>query len=101
MFYTSLAKESVYRPEIECNPARTRWKLVRRKIADGSIFLFGQDLQLELSVESAHRPFRPPGQVGKDVDFFQVVSHAQQAIDREQNMHHHQQSPEIHRCQGP
>ncbi|KAF2743761.1 hypothetical protein M011DRAFT_496723 [Sporormia fimetaria CBS 119925] len=38
-YYSALSQESVYRPKIEYNPARTRWSNVRRKIADGSLFV--------------------------------------------------------------
>lgn len=38
LFYSRLAQHSIYNPEIENNPARTRWNLVRRRIRDGSLF---------------------------------------------------------------
>ncbi|ENH71425.1 Nitric oxide synthase, inducible [Fusarium oxysporum f. sp. cubense race 1] len=39
MFYTQLARLSVYQPELEHNPARTRWAFVRRCIRDGTFFV--------------------------------------------------------------
>ncbi|KAI1376652.1 hypothetical protein F4677DRAFT_84366 [Hypoxylon crocopeplum] len=39
IFYAQLSQCSVYRPELERNPARTRWALVRRCIRDGSLFV--------------------------------------------------------------
>ncbi|KAH8880504.1 hypothetical protein GQ53DRAFT_669759 [Thozetella sp. PMI_491] len=42
-FYTKLAQYSVHQPELERNPARTRWNLVRRKIRDGSFFVLTQE----------------------------------------------------------
>ncbi|KAK1974673.1 sulfite reductase flavoprotein alpha-component [Colletotrichum cereale] len=42
VFYSKLARCSVYRPEIERNPARTRWDLVRRRVRDGSLFVLAQ-----------------------------------------------------------
>ncbi|OLN87602.1 Sulfite reductase [NADPH] flavoprotein alpha-component [Colletotrichum chlorophyti] len=42
VFYSKLAQCSIYQPEIERNPARTRWDLVRRRIRDGSFFVLSQ-----------------------------------------------------------
>ncbi|KAH6970756.1 hypothetical protein BKA56DRAFT_496895 [Ilyonectria sp. MPI-CAGE-AT-0026] len=39
MFYSQLARLSVYRPDLERNPARTRWALVRRCMRDGTLFV--------------------------------------------------------------
>lgn len=39
IFYAQLSQFSVYNPELERNPARTRWALVRRCIRDGSLFV--------------------------------------------------------------
>ncbi|KLO97313.1 nitric-oxide synthase, salivary gland [Fusarium fujikuroi] len=39
MFYTQLARLSVYQPELEHNPALTRWAFVRRCIRDGTFFV--------------------------------------------------------------
>lgn len=39
VYYAQLAQCSVYNPEIERNPARTRWSFVRRLIRDGSLFV--------------------------------------------------------------
>ncbi|KAI1104262.1 hypothetical protein F4804DRAFT_352300 [Jackrogersella minutella] len=39
IFYAQLSHYSVYRPELERNPARARWALVRRCIQDGSLFV--------------------------------------------------------------
>ncbi|KAF8650910.1 hypothetical protein AX16_005035 [Volvariella volvacea WC 439] len=37
-FYEDLAQQSLYHPEREANPARTRWKFVQRRVKDGSFF---------------------------------------------------------------
>ena len=37
-FYVDLSAHSVYNPDIEDNPARTRWKVLARRIKDGSFF---------------------------------------------------------------
>ncbi|KAM5354753.1 hypothetical protein ACJ41O_001400 [Fusarium nematophilum] len=42
MFYAQLARLSVYQPELEHNPARTRWAFVRRCIHDGTFFVLTQ-----------------------------------------------------------
>jgi hypothetical protein len=83
MFYSSLARETLYRPEMEKNPARTRWRIVRQKIFDGSIFMFGRDLELRLQDTAGGQQFRSAKQAGTDIDFHQVVSRAQRDIDRE------------------
>ena len=35
-FYVDLAAHSVYNPDLEENPARTRWRVLARKVKDGS-----------------------------------------------------------------
>ncbi|KAF5664743.1 hypothetical protein FHETE_7015 [Fusarium heterosporum] len=42
MFYAQLARLSVYQPEIERNPARSRWAFVSRCIRDGTFFVMTQ-----------------------------------------------------------
>jgi len=39
VFYAELAQCSVYQPELERNPARTRWAVIRRRVKDGSFFV--------------------------------------------------------------
>ncbi|KAK3938520.1 sulfite reductase [NADPH] flavoprotein alpha-component [Diplogelasinospora grovesii] len=46
MFYARLAQYKVYQPELERNPARSRWDLVRRKIHGGSFFVLTQEVAL-------------------------------------------------------
>jgi sulfite reductase alpha subunit-like flavoprotein/cytochrome b involved in lipid metabolism len=73
-FYSKLAQHSVYHPEMEQNPARSRWHLLRRKIRDGSFFILTQDLGMGTkSVYSTHR-----GQ--NAIEFDQVMSQIQQSI---------------------
>lgn len=38
-YYSQLARLSLYRPDLEHSPARTRWALVRRYIRDGTLFV--------------------------------------------------------------
>lgn len=75
-FYSKLAQHSVYNPEMEQNPARTRWNLVRRKIRDGSFFVLTQDVALNFpSLYTTHR-----GQGA--VEFDQVISQIRHNINR-------------------
>jgi hypothetical protein len=74
-YYSQLSQESIYRPEIENNPARTRWHNVRRKIVDGSFFLLAKPP----SMTSPGLQSRP-GQNGLDVEFAQIFASAQQTI---------------------
>lgn len=77
-YYASLAQESIYRPEIENNPARTRWNNVRRKIKDGSFFVLAQPLNMSssdgMSISLRAR------QNGVEVNFAQIFASAQQTL---------------------
>ena len=78
-FYTKLARESVYHPELERNPARARWTLVRRRVRDGSFFTLAKDSVLGESqdyfVSAAHRR-----QGREGVDFDGVMARVQDSI---------------------
>ncbi|KAF2831689.1 hypothetical protein CC86DRAFT_275958, partial [Ophiobolus disseminans] len=76
-YYTSLSQESIYRPEIENNPARTRWQNLRRKVVDGSFFVLAKSLSL-----SSHGNFSSGSQArpGINVDFAQIFSSAQETL---------------------
>lgn len=73
---------------MEGNPARSRWRLVRRRIFDGSFFLFAQDVSLENQkvVESGEpvSPFQPLKQarMRQSVSFNQIVSNANDMVNR-------------------
>ncbi|KAL9946156.1 hypothetical protein ACHAO5_004152 [Verticillium nonalfalfae] len=73
VFYAQLAQCSIYRPELERNPARTRWELVRRRIRDGSLFVLARRAVME--VQPTYRPAR-----GDAVDFDTVLSRVQQTV---------------------
>ena len=75
VFYTKLAQHKVYQPELERNPARSRWNLVRRKIRDGTFFVLAQD-----AVLGAAPAFIPAQSRGSDVDFDSVMSRIQTSI---------------------
>lgn len=88
-FYVELSALSLYRPEIEGNPARARWRLVKRRIADGSFFLYTQELSLETALEpdstgggrlGSLRRRSVWGGTGRGVTFDQVVAHASSMV---------------------
>lgn len=79
VFYSRLSQESIYRPELEKNPARTRWNLIKRRVRDGSFFILAQHNAFGESAMGA-KPFRPTGNTDRDIVFSQVVSQAQQSV---------------------
>lgn len=78
-YYASLSQESIYRPEIENNPARTRWNNVRRKIVDGSFFVLASPPSMSAS-DGVSGPRSRPGHNGVEVDFAQIFASAQQTL---------------------
>lgn len=79
-YYATLAQESIYRPEIENNPARTRWQNVRRKISDGSFFILAKPASLSDSADftSDSQPRFGPNQA--NVDFAQIFASTQETL---------------------
>ncbi|KAK4228683.1 alpha subunit of putative sulfite reductase [Podospora fimiseda] len=75
VFYSKLSKHRVYAPELERNPARTRWNLVRRKIKDGSFFILTQE-----TVLGAAPAYMSVQQRKTGVDFDSVMSRIQASI---------------------
>jgi predicted heme/steroid binding protein len=75
-FYSNLAQHSVYHPEMEHNPARTRWNLVRRKIRDGSFFVLTQNVAINTG--TSYVPRR--GQ--EAVEFDHVITQIQHSINK-------------------
>jgi hypothetical protein len=53
MFYAQLARLSVYQPELEHNPARTRWAFVRKCIRDGTFFVLTREVSSEAMMEQS------------------------------------------------
>lgn len=53
IFYANLARYSVYNPHLEANPARTRWRLVRQRVRDGSFFLLTRNFSMGTVVASS------------------------------------------------
>lgn len=79
-YYAALSQESIYRPEIENNPARTRWNNVRRKIADGSFFVLAKPPSMSASDGLSPGLRSRPGPNGVEVDFAQIFASAQQTL---------------------
>lgn len=75
-FYSKLAQHSVYHPEMEHNPARTRWNLVRRKVRDGSFFVLTQNVAVNTG--ASYVPRR--GQ--EAVEFDHVINQIQHSINK-------------------
>jgi hypothetical protein len=73
-FYYKLAEHSVFHPELERNPARSRWNLLRRRVHDGSFFLLTH--QAALGADSS--PTRSKNQV--PIGFDRVISQIQQNL---------------------
>lgn len=74
-YYSKLARLKVCQPELERNPARARWNLVRTKIRDGSFFLLTQERVL-----GAAPSFIPAQHRQSGVDFDNVLHRIQASI---------------------
>lgn len=75
VFYDKLARLKVYQPELERNPARARWNLVRTKIRDGSFFILTQEAVLGAAPAYMSAHARDRG-----VDFDNVMNRIQTSI---------------------
>ncbi|PVH94808.1 hypothetical protein DM02DRAFT_675942 [Periconia macrospinosa] len=73
-YYSSLSHESIYRPELESNPARTRWHNLRRKISDGSFFVLAKPPNMSTSNTMQM------SQNGMEVDFAEIFAKAQYTL---------------------
>ncbi|KAI1390895.1 uncharacterized protein F4822DRAFT_442135 [Hypoxylon trugodes] len=75
IFYAQLAQCSVYRPELERNPARTRWALVRRCIRDGSLFVMAHKTAADvLTAGQQSSYYMSRANPNQNVDFDNVIS---------------------------
>lgn len=72
VFYYKLAQHSIYQPEIELHPARTRWDLVRRRIRDGSLFVLARVVAVEAQPTYKHSK--------ETVGFDNILSQVKQTI---------------------
>lgn len=81
-FYVDLAAVSLYHPEREANPARTRWKFIQRRIKDGSFFLLTREnvpIDLDQPIRSA-QTFESRRNKRQSVSFDQVLSQAVKSV---------------------
>jgi sulfite reductase alpha subunit-like flavoprotein/predicted heme/steroid binding protein len=76
-FYSKLAQHSIYNPEMEQNPARTRWNLIRRKIHDGSFFVLTQDILFGI-----YPPQTSPRNNHGSIELDQIITQIQQSISK-------------------
>lgn len=76
IFYAQLAQCSVYRPELERNPARTRWALVRRCIWDGSLFVLAHAAETEALAAGRPLPshYTSRANLNQKIDFDDVMT---------------------------
>lgn len=92
VFYSKLAQCSIYQPQLEQNPARTRWEFVRRRIRDGSFFVLSQNAAIEEFTQGqgqgqgqsdgmgrVKRAYRP-AHANEMVGFQSVLARVQQTI---------------------
>ncbi|KAI0378619.1 hypothetical protein F5Y04DRAFT_283848 [Hypomontagnella monticulosa] len=75
IFYAQLSQCSVYNPELERNPARTRWALVRRCIRDGSLFVMAHKAATDvLTAGQQSSYYMSRANPNQNVDFDNVMS---------------------------
>ncbi|KAL0942299.1 NADPH-ferrihemoprotein reductase (cytochrome b5-like Heme/Steroid binding domain-containing protein) [Colletotrichum truncatum] len=83
IFYTQLARCSVYQPQLEKNPARTRWALVRRRIRDGSLFVLATKAELSSNLlsQQQHQPYyMSRANPNQNIDFDRVMAQVQASL---------------------
>ncbi|KAF7556520.1 hypothetical protein G7Z17_g1310 [Cylindrodendrum hubeiense] len=81
MFYSQLARLSVYRPDLERNPARTRWALVRRCMRDGTLFVLShkaEDVALVSGQQSSYYMSR--ANPNQNIDFDKLLHQVNETI---------------------
>lgn len=81
VFYAQLAQQSIYHPELESNPARTRWTLVRRMIGDGSFFVLSHKMETDvLQNGQSSAPYVSRSNENQNVGFERVMSQVQASL---------------------
>lgn len=80
VFYDTLARHSVYNPNLEANPARTRWRLVRQRVRDGSFFMLTRNVTMSTVASSATAAHT----FQTNIDFDHVMSQVRQGLNRAQ-----------------
>ena len=79
-YYSRLARESIYRADLEKNPARTRWQILRRKIFDGTFFVLARAPDF-VSVNNSSQLNARGTNYGSKIEFETILSGAQRFID--------------------
>ncbi|CAJ0554480.1 Ff.00g129930.m01.CDS01 [Fusarium sp. VM40] len=80
MFYTQLARISLYQPEIEHNPARTRWAFVRRCVRDGTFFVMTQRTSKEIATDGPAESYYMPTKLMENTTFDSIISQINSVI---------------------
>ncbi|KAI1496779.1 cytochrome b5-like Heme/Steroid binding domain-containing protein [Biscogniauxia marginata] len=80
VFYAQLARCSVYRPELERNPARTRWALVRRCVRDGSLFVLAHKAETDILNAGQSSYYISRTNPNQNIDFDRVMSQVQATL---------------------
>ncbi|KAI0110397.1 cytochrome b5-like Heme/Steroid binding domain-containing protein [Nemania sp. FL0031] len=81
VFYAQLAQQSIYHPELESNPARTRWTFVRRMIRDGSFFVLSHKMETDvLQNGQSSAPYVSRNNENQNVGFDRVMSQVQASL---------------------
>ncbi|KAI1120698.1 cytochrome b5-like Heme/Steroid binding domain-containing protein [Nemania abortiva] len=109
VFYAQLAQQSIYHPELESNPARTRWTFVRRTIRDGSFFVLSHKMETNvLQNGQSSAPYVSRSNENQNVGFDRVMSQVQASlVSNQQGVPYHNpqlQSPTnlnaVHQTRG-
>ncbi|KAI1745101.1 cytochrome b5-like Heme/Steroid binding domain-containing protein [Xylaria scruposa] len=80
IFYAQLAQQSIYRPELESNPARTRWAFVRRLVRDGSFFVLTHNMGTDVLQNGKSSFYVSRNNVNQNVGFDRVMSQVQASL---------------------
>ncbi|KAH7068435.1 hypothetical protein BKA63DRAFT_451823 [Paraphoma chrysanthemicola] len=75
-FYARLARHSVFDPQMEHNPARARWNILKRKVIDGSFFVLARQASMGATANTI------PQRAVQTIEFDQVMSHVQTTLNQ-------------------
>lgn len=98
VFYAKLAECSVYHPELEHNPARSRWARLRRYIRDGSFFVLTQKAESnQVSTNEKPTYYMSRANPNQNVDFDKVMSQINVTLNSAQPelLHHSLEPPTL------
>ncbi|KAF4990484.1 hypothetical protein FGRMN_8441 [Fusarium graminum] len=74
MFYAQLARFSVYQPELERNPARSRWAFISRCIRDGTFFVMTQKNSGKKLIDSQSESYYMSRKMMESTTFESILS---------------------------